>query len=406
MKLKLWHKVLIGFVIGAVLGLMIPQLAALKPVGDLFIRLIKMLIAPMVFASLVVGASSIGDVRKLGRVGGKTLVYFLVTTAIAIIIGLLFALAIQPGANFILTEVDTYEAAPMPNVIDVLLDMVPTNIINSLATDNMLQIIVSSLFIGIGAAMIGEKGKPFLAFCESLAETMYNITGMIMNMAPYAAGALMAWVTATSGADVLLPLGKTLVAVYVANVIHAILVYSGAVYLFARMSPVKFFQGMFEAWAVAFTTCSSAATLPVSMRNAQENLGVPSEISSFVQPLGATINMDGTAIYQGVCAYFIAQVYGIELGLPQYLMIILTATLASIGTAGVPGAGMIMLSLVLQTVGLPLDGILLLAGVDRIFDMIRTSMNVIGDAAGAVVVAATEDGLETITTGPSVDLGG
>ncbi|HKM39672.1 MAG TPA: dicarboxylate/amino acid:cation symporter [bacterium] len=402
--MKLWQKVLVGFLIGAVLGLIFPQLAVLKPVGDLFIRLIKMLIAPMVFASLVVGASSIGDVRKLGRVGGKTLVYFLVTTAIAIVIGLIFALVLQPGAGFILTEVDEYEPAPMPNVINVLLDMVPTNIFNSLATDNMLQIIVSALFIGIGATMVGEKGKPFLAFCESIAETMYTITGMIMNLAPYAAGALMAWVTATSGADVLMPLAKTLIAVYLANIVHAAIVYSGAVYFFARMNPIDFFRGIFEAWAVAFTTCSSAATLPVSMRNAQENLGVPAEISSFVQPLGATINMDGTAIYQGVCAYFIAQVYGIPLGLPQYLMIILTATLASIGTAGVPGAGMIMLSLVLQTVGLPLDGILLLAGVDRIFDMIRTSMNVIGDAAGAIVVASTEGGLETISTG--VDISG
>lgn len=403
--MKLWQKILIGFLIGAVLGLIFPQLAALKPVGDLFIRLIKMLIAPMVFASLVVGASSIGDLRKLGRVGGKTLAYFLVTTAIAIVIGLIVALVMQPGAGYVLkTEVDKYEPKPIPNITEVFLNMVPTNIINSLATDNMLQIIVFALFAGIGATMIGEKGKPFLQFCNSVAEVMYKITGMVMSLAPYAAGALMAWVTATNGPDVLLPLAKALVAVYVANILHAAVVYSGAVYLFARMSPLRFFQGMFEAWAVAFTTCSSSATLPVSMRNAQENLGVPNEISSFVQPLGATINMDGTAIYQGVCAYFIAQVYGITLGLPQYLMIILTATLASVGTAGVPGAGMIMLSMVLQAVGLPLDGILLIAGVDRIFDMIRTSMNVIGDAAGAVVVSATEGELKTIPAG--VDVGG
>jgi proton glutamate symport protein len=402
--MKLWQKILIGFLIGAVLGLIFPQLAALKPLGDLFIRLIKMLIAPMVFASLVVGASSIGDLRKLGRVGGKTLAYFMVTTAIAIVIGLIVALIIQPGAGFILKEVEKYEPKPMPNVVDVFLNMVPTNIINSLATDNMLQIIVFALFAGVAATMIGEKGKPFLLFCDSVAEVMYQITGMVMGLAPYAAGALMAWVTATNGPDVLLPLAKALAAVYIANFLHAFIVYSGAVYLFAHMSPVHFFQGIFEAWAVAFTTCSSSATLPVSMRNAQENLGVPSEISSFVQPLGATINMDGTAIYQGVCAYFIAQVYGIPLGLPQYLMIILTATLASIGTAGVPGAGMIMLSMVLQTVGLPLDGILLIAGVDRIFDMIRTSMNVVGDAAGAVVVAATEGELKTLPTG--VNIGG
>ena len=393
--MKLWQRVLVGFVIGTVLGLLFPQLAALKPVGDLFIRLIKMLIAPMVFASLVVGASSIGDVKKLGRVGGKTLLYFMATTAVAIIIGIVIALIIQPGAGFILTEVGEYEATVAPSVIDVLLDMVPTNILNSLAADNMLQIIVAALFVGIGATVIGEKGRPFLAFCDSLAETMYTITGMVMELAPYAAAALMAWVTAISGADVLLPLAKALSAVYIANILHAVLVYSGSVYFFAKMNPLHFFRGMFEALAVAFTTCSSAATLPVSMRNAQVNLGVPNEVSSFVQPLGATINMDGTAIYMGVSAYFIAQVYGIPLGLQQYSMIILTATLASIGAAGVPGAGVIMLGMVLQAAGLPLDGILLIAGVDRIFDMIRTSMNILGDAAGAVVVAATEDGLET-----------
>ncbi|NLP19115.1 MAG: dicarboxylate/amino acid:cation symporter [Firmicutes bacterium] len=393
--MKLWQKVLVGFVIGTVLGLLFPQLAVLKPVGDLFIRLIKMLIAPMVFASLVVGASSIGDVRKLGRVGGKTLLYFMATTAVAILIGIVIALIIQPGAGFILTEVGEYEATSAPNVIDVFLDMVPTNILNSLAADNMLQIIVSALFIGIGATVIGQKGKPFLSFCNSLAEIMYTITGMVMELAPYAAAALMAWVTAISGVEVLLPLAKALIAVYIANILHAVIIYSGAVYFFAQMNPLHFFRGMFEALAVAFTTCSSAATLPVSMRNAQKNLGVPNEISSFVQPLGATINMDGTAIYMGVSAYFIAQVYGIPLGPQQYLMIILTATLASIGAAGVPGAGVIMLGMVLHAAGLPLDGILLIAGVDRIFDMIRTSMNILGDAAGAVVVAATEDGLET-----------
>ena len=403
--MKLWVKILIGFALGAVVGLIVgPSIAVVKPLGDLFIRLIKMLIVPMVFCSLVVGASSIGDLRKLGRVGGKTIVYFLATTAIAITLAIIFAIIFNPAGGYILKEVGTYEAKAMPKVADVILNMVPTNPISAMATDNMLQIIVFALFVGISISLIGEKGKPALDFFDSVAETMYRIVGMVMGFAPIGVFALIAWVVGTAGAEVLLPLARVIFVVYFVNILHAVVVYSGAVRIFAGMSPVQFFKGFFEAMMVAFSTCSSSATLPISMRLAQENLGVPKEIASFVQPLGATINMDGTAIYQGVCAVFIANVFGITLGFPQYIMIIVAATLASIGTAGVPGAGMIMLSLVLETVGLPLEGILLVAGIDRILDMIRTSMNVTGDAAGAVVIAASEGELIRVT--PGVGVGG
>ena len=403
--MKLWVKILIGFALGAVVGLVVgPSIAVVKPLGDLFIRLIKMLIVPMVFCSLVVGASSIGDLRKLGRVGGKTIIYFLATTAIAITLAIIFAIIFNPAGGYVLTEVGTYEAKAMPKVAEVILNMVPTNPISAMATDNMLQIIVFALFVGISISLIGEKGKPALNFFDSIAEIMYRIVGMVMNFAPIGVFALIAWVVGTAGAEVLLPLAKVIFVVYFVNILHAVIVYSGAVRIFAGMSPVQFFKGFFEAMAVAFSTCSSSATLPISMRLAQENLGVPKEIASFVQPLGATINMDGTAIYQGVCAVFIANVFGIKLGFPQYIMIIVAATLASIGTAGVPGAGMIMLSLVLETVGLPLEGILLVAGIDRILDMIRTSMNVTGDAAGAVVIAASEGELIRVT--PGVGVGG
>ncbi len=403
--MKLWVKILIGFALGAVVGLIVgPSIAVVKPLGDLFIRLIKMLIVPMVFCSLVVGASSIGDLRKLGRVGGKTIIYFLATTAIAITLAIIFAIIFNPAGGYILKEVGTYEAKAMPKVADVILNMVPTNPISAMATDNMLQIIVFALFVGISISLIGEKGKPALDFFDSVAETMYRIVGMVMGYAPIGVFALIAWVVGTAGAEVLLPLARVIFVVYFVNILHAVVVYSGAVRIFAGMSPVQFFKGFFEAMMVAFSTCSSSATLPISMRLAQENLGVPKEIASFVQPLGATINMDGTAIYQGVCAVFIANVFGITLGFPQYIMIIVAATLASIGTAGVPGAGMIMLSLVLETVGLPLEGILLVAGIDRILDMIRTSMNVTGDAAGAVVIAASEGELIRVT--PDVGVGG
>jgi proton glutamate symport protein len=401
--MKLWVKILIGFALGAVVGLIVgPSIAVVKPLGDLFIRLIKMLIVPMVFCSLVVGASSIGDLRKLGRVGGKTIIYFLATTAIAITLAIIFAIIFNPAGGYVLKEVGTYEAKAMPKVADVILNMVPTNPISAMATDNMLQIIVFALFVGISISLIGEKGKPALNFFDSVAEVMYRIVGMVMNFAPIGVFALIAWVVGTAGAEVLLPLARVIFVVYFVNILHAVVVYSGAVRIFAGMSPVQFFKGFFEATMVAFSTCSSSATLPISMRLAQENLGVPKEIASFVQPLGATINMDGTAIYQGVCAVFIANVFGITLGFPQYIMIIVAATLASIGTAGVPGAGMIMLSLVLETVGLPLEGILLVAGIDRILDMIRTSMNVTGDAAGAVVIAASEGELIRVTPGVGV----
>ncbi|MDI3522155.1 MAG: hypothetical protein PWR31_890 [Bacillota bacterium] len=400
--MKLWAKILIGFVLGAIVGLLVgPPAAALKPLGDLFIRLIKMLIVPLVFSSLVIGASSMGDVRKLGRVGAKTLAYYLATTAVAVTIGLILATLLHPGAGFQIPT-ETYKAKPLPSLVETLLNIIPTNPLGAMVSDNMLQIIAFALFMGVAIALIGDKGKPVHAFFDSLAEVMYKITGIVMEFAPIGVFALMAWVTATNGPDVLVPLAKVIFVVYLGCFLHAAVVYSSAVSIFARMNPLRYFRGFFDASLVAFSTCSSSATLPVSLRCAQENLGVPKDIASFALPLGATINMDGTSIYQGVCALFIAEVYGIPLGMPQYLTIILTATLASIGTAGVPGAGMIMLTMVLQAVGLPLDGILLIAGIDRVLDMARTCVNVTGDGAGAVVVAATEGELKTLPAGTTL----
>jgi Na+/H+-dicarboxylate symporter len=354
-----------------------------------------------VFSSLVIGASSMGDVRKLGRVGAKTLAYYLATTAVAVTIGLILATLLHPGAGFQIPT-ETYKAKPLPSLVETLLNIIPTNPLGAMVSDNMLQIIAFALFMGVAIALIGDKGKPVHAFFDSLAEVMYKITGIVMEFAPIGVFALMAWVTATNGPDVLVPLAKVIFVVYLGCFLHAAVVYSSAVSIFARMNPLRYFRGFFDASLVAFSTCSSSATLPVSLRCAQENLGVPKDIASFALPLGATINMDGTSIYQGVCALFIAEVYGISLGMPQYLTIILTATLASIGTAGVPGAGMIMLTMVLQAVGLPLDGILLIAGIDRVLDMARTCVNVTGDGAGAVVVAATEGELKTLPAGTTL----
>lgn len=392
MKIKLHFKILIGFALGIIFGFILgPSASAIKPIGDLFLRLIRMVIVPLVLSSLVVGSASMGDIKKLGRVGLKTITYYLSTTALAVTIGLILGNIITPGIGLRI-DIPTTSVEPRvaPGLVDTILDIFPTNPLASMVNMNMLQIIVFALFLGVTIAIIGKKGEPLYKFFESLAEVMYKLTGIVMEFAPYGVFALIATVVGNHGLNVLLPLLKIIIAVYLGCIIHAGLTYSVAVSAFAKMNPIRFFKGIIEPATVAFSTASSAATLPVTMRCTEDNLGVSKGICSFVLPLGATINMDGTALYQGVCALFIAQVYGIPITLGTQLTIVATATLASIGTAGVPGAGMIMLTMVLTSVGLPLDGILLIAGIDRILDMARTSVNIIGDASAAVVVAATE----------------
>ncbi|MBP8717505.1 MAG: dicarboxylate/amino acid:cation symporter [Candidatus Atribacteria bacterium] len=390
--MKLFQKILIGFIIGIILGAIWgPGISWIQPIGTIFLNLLKMLIVPLIFSSLVVGVSSIAEPKKLGRVAGKTIAYYLVTTAVAIIIGLLIGNILQPGAGMnLVLEGTAQEAAKAPSLIDTLINLIPTNPIGAMAQGTILQVIVFALFFGYAMTRAGEKGKAVLTFFEGFAETMYKLTGIVMEFAPYGVLALIAVTVGKHGLSVLVPFAKLILAVYLGVIIHAVVVYSGMVSLVAKMSPLKFFKGFAEATLLAFTTCSSSGTLPVSMRAAQENLGVSPTISSFVLPLGATVNMDGTALYQGICALFVAQAYGIHLGLGGQLTILLTALLASIGTAGVPGAGLVMLSMVLTSVGLPLEGVALIAGIDRILDMARTAINVTGDGACAVVVAKTE----------------
>lgn len=399
-KMQLSTKILIGLGAGILAGILLqgsPAVATtwIKPFGTLFLNLIKMIIVPLVLASLVVGTCGLGDVKKLGRIGGKTVAYYLLTTAFAVILGLILANVFSVGAGFVLpSDVKAAEASKIPSVIDTLLNIIPTNPIKAAADGNMLQIIAFALILGSGIVVLGDKGKPVFDFFDSLAEISYKITGGIMAFAPYAVFALITPVVAANGPKVLLPLLSVIIIVYVGCFLHAALVYSSTLMLFAKFSPMKFFKGIFPAQAIAFTTCSSSAALPVNMKCTEENLGVPKSICSFVLPLGATINMDGTALYQGVCALFIANVYGLDLTIAQQATIVLTATLASIGTAGVPGAGLIMLTMVLQTVGLPLEGLALVAGIDRILDMARTTVNITGDSACSVVIAASENELD------------
>jgi len=395
-RVNLLTQILIAFVIAIILGIIFGEtIDVLAPLGDLFLRLIKFIIAPLVLSTLIIGVASVGDPKSLGRVGSKTIGYYLITTAIAIIIGLGFAFLISPGTGLSIdipsTEVEVNESE---GVIQTFLHIVPENPFTSLTEGNILQIIFFAIFVGLAITIVGKKAEPVYKFFEGFAEVMFWITGIVMRFAPIGILGLVAPIIGQYGTSVLLPLLKIILAVGIACLLHAVIVYSLSVKTFANMNPFTFFKGIGPAAVVAFSTASSAGTLPVTIKNTQENLGVSNKISSFVLPLGATINMDGTAIYQGVAVIFIAQFYGLDLSFIQLLTVVITTVLASIGTAGVPGAGMIMLAMVLSAVGLPLEGIALIAGIDRILDMFRTTVNIIGDASAAVVVAGTEDEMD------------
>lgn len=390
-KIPLIWQIGIGFILGIVAGAVLGEkVQVVEPVGNIFLTLLKMLIVPLVFSSLVVGAASIGDPRDLGRIGIKTIAFYLVTTAVAITIGLLLGNFLQPGVGMVIGEGAAFTAPEAPSIKNVIMGLFPANPLKAAVDGNMLQIIVFALFLGVSAVLAGEKGKPFINFFDSLAETMYKLTGIVMKIAPYGVFALIAVTVSKYGMSVLAPFAKVILAVYVGCALQVLLVYSGLITVFVKKSPFWFLRGIREAGLTAFVTRSSSATLPITMRNTQENLGVSEKVSSFVLPLGATINMDGTALYQGVCALFVAQAYGLSLGMGAQLSIVLTATLASVGTAGVPGAGLIMLTLVLTAVGLPLEGVALVAGIDAVLDMARTAVNVVGDSCVATVVASTE----------------
>ncbi|OIN09116.1 dicarboxylate/amino acid:cation symporter [Oceanisphaera psychrotolerans] len=394
-RLALWKKILVGMVLGVIAGaVMGPDAEVLKPIGTLFINAIKMLIVPLVFCSLVVGVTSMQDTSKMGRIGLKSVVLYLGTTAVAITIGLALALLFTPGAGLNMTITDPTAANEAPSLVETLLALIPQNPIGAMAAGNILQIIVFALGLGIALTLCGEKAKPAIQLFESLAEGMYKLTEMIMKLAPYGVFGLMAWVAGKYGLEVLLPLIKVIALVYVGCLIHVLVFYTGLISVLGRLNPVRYLKGLINPAAVAYTTTSSSGTLPATIKASREEMGVSQGISSFVLPLGATINMDGTALYQGICAVFVAQAFGIDLAVSDYMLIIMTATLGSIGTAGVPGAGLIMLSLVLTTVGLPLEGLAIVAGIDRILDMARTSVNVCGDLMVSVLIGKSENELD------------
>lgn len=361
----------------------------IKPFGTIFLNLLKFVVVPIVFFSILSGIISMSDIRKVGSIGVKTLVYYTCTTAGAIVLAMFLANLFKGFFTVIDPTGVTFEPGETASFMDTLVDIFPSNIIAPFANASMLQVIVAALLFGFGILAAGEKGRPAAALVDSLTEVCMKVMDIILRLSPIGVFCLILPVVAENGPQILGNLGLVLLCAYIGYFLHAVIVYSATVKALGGVSPLAFFKGMFPAMAMAFSSASSVGTLPLNLE-CTERLGARRDIASFVLPLGATINMDGTAIYQGVCAIFIAQVFGIDLSIGQQLTIVMTAVLASIGTAGVPGSGMIMLAMVLQSVGLPVEGVALVAGVDRILDMMRTTVNVTGDAAVATCVDAMQ----------------
>lgn len=395
MRLKLWQQIIIALIAGIVVGLVFKELSVnLKPLGDFFFRLIKMLIVPLVFLSLVVGMTGMDDTLKLGRMGVKTFIFYLFTTAIAIAIGLVIATVSNLGKGVDVSSAITPDkvlAASEKKVglVDTILNLVPTNIVEAMATANILQIIVFALLFGYAINRVGEKGRAVKEVFNSAAEAVYGLTNFVMKFAPIGIFGVMAWAVAKYGPQIVGSLLLVVVVCYVASIAHALITYSSILGAYG-LSPIRFFKSVIDPAVFAFVSTSSSGTLPISIQTSRNEMGVSNSVASFVLPLGATINMDGTAIYQGVCAIFVANAFGVDLTMSHYGMIVLMATLASIGTAGAPGAGLIMLSGLLLQVGLPLEGIGLIFAIDRVLDMARTSVNVVGDNMVAAVIAKSE----------------
>ena len=421
-KLALHWKIIIGMVLGVVYGLIANKLgwvdftnAWIKPWGVIFVNLLKLIAVPLVFASLIKGVASLSDIAKLSRIGGKTIALYLTSTVIAVTIGLLLVNTVKPGDGFDMKSIDVSEntqtgankkiedakEVKQEGPLQFVVDIVPTNIFSASSNNrNMLQVIFFAILFGIAMIMLPrEKTVHVKGFFDGINDIILQIVDLIMLAAPYGVFALLAGLVVDFGASssLFIALGKYSATVIVGLLLMILVVYPIILKLFTKIKYVDFFKGISPAQMLAFSTSSSAATLPVTMERCEDHLGVSKEVSSFVLPLGATINMDGTSLYQAVGAVFIAQAYGIPLDLPAQLTIVLTATLASIGAAAVPGAGMVMLVIVLGAIGVPVEGLALIFGVDRILDMMRTVVNVTGDATVATVVASTEGQLSPVS---------
>lgn len=404
---QLWFRVLLGLVLGIGVGAWLghnpfdlngTEVATdyIKPIGTVFINLIKMVIVPLIFFSLVSGIVSMTDSQAFKRIGTKSVIAFLVTGAFAVCIGLTFAEVLHPGLGVDLSALKANTAAAMAakpaqevKLIQILVDVVPTNVIKAMADDHILQVVVFAIFVGVMLNKLGNKVKDLVEICKQAAHLVFKLIETIVNFAPYGVFALTTWMVATQGMDILQALLK-LVLVVVGALFTQYLLFGVMIMVFGRMSPVPFYKKILEVQLLAFSTSSSKATLSTAMRVVNEKMGVSKTSTSFVLPLGASINMDGTAIYLGITALFFAQAYGISLDAHHYFILVLTATLGSIGAAGIPSGSLFMMGMVFTSVGIPLEGIALIAGIDRILDMLRTTVNITGDSVITLLVDKSE----------------
>ncbi len=399
--MKPWLKILVGLALGFLLGLFLfnfgkgssviasSSALILDYIGKAFINLLQMLVGLIIFSSLIVGMCHISDPKKMGRIGLTTIVFYILTTLVAIGIGLMVVFFIKPGANLGLVLPINQMANESKGLLDFLFSIVPSNPFASFANGNILQIIVFAIFLAIAINMTGEKGKLILSYIESLSDVMASLTHIVMRFAPYGVFALIATAVGAIGHK-FLHLFSAVGCIFIAALIQIVIVFPIIIKFMAKIGVAPFFKGMKDAIVVAFTTSSSSATLPVSLECARDHLGISSDISGFVLSLGSTVNMNGTAIGQSVLAIFIAQAYGIEIGFSSIIILMFTTLVSAVGTAGVPGSGLIMLSIVLSEMGLPLEGIVYVAGIDRLRDMIATVVNILGDAVAAVYIAKKE----------------
>jgi DAACS family dicarboxylate/amino acid:cation (Na+ or H+) symporter len=407
---NLTRQIMLAMGVGALLGIALNLLLGadgllrdylvdglLYVVGAIFVASLKMLVVPLVFVSLVSGVTSLGNLSALGRMSVKAILLYLFTTAVAVTIALSLATAVGPGQGFDAGSAEvSFQGKEAPPLSEVFIGMVPTNPVAALSEGNMLQIIVFSLLFGIAITLAGERGKHVLSLFSDLDAVIMRMVEIIMRLAPYGVFALITRTFATQGLDLIVPLLSYFLTLTAALGLHALITYPSLLKLLAGLNPLNFLRKMRDPATFAFSTASSGATIPVTMRTVEEKMGVDNSVASFTVPLGATLNMDGTAMMQGVATVFIANVYGVDLSLTQYLMVVLTATLASIGTAAVPGVGLVMLTMVLNQVGLPVEGIALIIGVDRLLDMMRTACNVTGDCAVTCIIAKGEGALDQV----------
>ena len=408
-KMGLTRKILIAMTLGIIVGLVLHAIppskyldtfvinGILDAVGKIFINILKMLVVPIVFVSLVTGICNLGDSKKFGQLAAKTILFYLFTTALAITLALTIASIMQVGAHSNLVAPNNFSTQALPSLKETFINIFPSNPVSAMASGNMLQIIVFSVLLGLAITLSGKAGEHIADFFKSFNVVILNLTKIVINVAPYGVFCLIAAMLAKLGLDLIWQLIGYFITVLIVLFVHLFLSYPLLLRFIGGLNPLPFYRKMFSAMVFAFSTASSNAALPVVLNTVETKLGVKNRIAAFIIPLGATVNMDGTAIMQGVATVFIANAYNIDIGLIGYLLVVLTATLASIGTAGIPSVGLITLTMVLQQVGLPVEGIALIIGVDRLLDMVRTAVNITGDSAISCIVAKSEQAIDLTT---------